>query len=164
MRNDRLFLFLLIPAALTSCKTYELTKYKPAELDKVTDIGKYKVFIQTPKSTFEVKKPSVTKTGVAGDVSQVKDEATREEIKNPKSQGELKKHKDDMNFFTKTEIADSAKSVNLKRTDITEYSLVVSHAGVNWNKIGEGVAGGLGVAVGLAALGGVIYWLTLNPW
>lgn len=164
MRNSRLFLFLIIPVALTSCKTYELTRYKPADLDKIKDISKYKVYIQTPKNTFEVSKPTLTKTGVTGDVSAVKDQAAREEIKNPKTQGDLKKHKNDMNFFTKTEIADTVKSANLKRADINEYSLVVVHSGANWKKVGEDIAGGLGVAVGLAALGGVVYWMTLNPW
>ncbi len=69
-----------------------------------------------------------------------------------------------MNFFTKTEIADSVASVNLKRTDITEYSLVVTKSQINWNSIGEGIADSLGIAIGLAALGGVVYWMSLNPW
>jgi hypothetical protein len=135
--------------------------YKNGAVDKL-DAKKYKVYIHTAKNLYLVTKPAISPTGVTGDISQVKDQAEAEEIRNPSTPGLVKKHKHDLNIFTRTQIADSVSNVTVKKGDIYEYSLTISHSKVNWDKIGEVVGGIFGITVGLALVGALVYWFTLT--
>lgn len=151
-------LFLVVLVGFTSCKTYELTTFKGAELDKMGDLSKSKVYLHAPKVTFQVTQPAVSATGLTGGLEHITDRTQLADMNDPKL---TKKHKHDINVFTKTEISDSTAAVTLKKSEITEYNMVVVHTHGN---VWEGIADGLGIAVSLAAVGAVVYWFTLNPW
>ncbi len=135
--------------------------YKDGAVDKL-DAKKYKVYIHTAKNLYLVTKPAISTTGVTGDISRVKDQAEAEEIRNPTTPSLVKKHRQDLNIFTRTQIADTASNVTVRKGDIYEYSLTIGHSKVSWDKIGEVVGGIFGVAVGLALLGALVYWFTLT--
>jgi hypothetical protein len=158
MRFRTALLFFTILVGLASCKTYEVTSFKAGELSKIADISKYQVYLHAPKVTFQVIKPALSAGGLSGGLTHITDQAQIADLNDPK---EAKKNKHNLNVFTKTEIADSTAAVALKKTEITEYNIVVVHSKVD---VWEGIADGLGLAVSLAAVGAVVYWFTLNPW
>lgn len=162
MKTGASLVFLITLISFTSCKTYEVKHYKGVELDKAGNISKYNVYVHAPKNSFAVKKPSASQTGITGETTLLKDKKEVEEIKNPSTPDLVKKHRHDLNLVTKTDIADSTHTLSLKKTDISEYTLTITHS--SWGSIGEGIADGLGIALSLAALGAVVYWFTLNPW
>ena len=136
-------------------------RYKGTELGKVKDVNKYKVYVHAQKNTFMFTKPSFASEGVTGDIVIIKDHVQAEEIKNPSTPSLLKKHKQDLNLFTKADNADSANNITLKKSEISEYSLVLVHSRINWGKIGNGIADVIGVAVCIGAIGALVYWFTL---
>jgi hypothetical protein len=158
MRCRTALLFMVVLIGFASCKTYELTTFKGAELDKAGDISKSKVYLHAPKHTFRVTQPAISATGLTGGLEHITDQAQLADLNNAQL---TKKHKHDINVFTKTEIADSTAAVALKKSEIAEYNMVVVHSHGN---VWEDIADGLGIAVSLAAVGAVVYWFTLNPW
>jgi len=159
MNTKTVVFFTITLFAFTSCKTYEVMRYKSTELGKIKDVGTYKVYVHSQKNVYSVAKPSLAADGITGDITPVTDVKAAEDIKNP---GNLKKHSHDLNLFTKTTIPDTASGMfTFKKNDITEYSLVLSHSHVNWGKIGDIVADVFGTAACLAVLGALVYWFTL---
>ena len=150
-------LFLITVSALTSCKSYELMHYKGSELDKVGKISDYTVYVHDKGKTFKVDNPSASSAGVTGGLTQITDPEKVKEIRSASTPGEIRKHKHDLNLFTKTEIGDSAKTVMLKRDEITDVSVTVSKSNVKWKDIGNGVATVLVCAVCIASLAGIVY-------
>ncbi len=154
-------LVLLLAVAFTGCKTYDVMHYKGPELDKEKNLDKYTVYLHAKEHVFAVSKPALDKTAFTGGLSLVSDPKLVEEINNPATRKQLKKHAKDINIYTKKELADSLATINLPKGDITEYSRVIVHAGVN---VGNIVGDVLGTAAAAAVLGAFIYWVSLSPW
>src|ERR1700722_19657352 len=117
MHIKKTILFLSILLAFSSCKTYQVMHYKDGGVEKL-DAKNYKVYIHTAKNLYLVTKPAISPTGITGDISEVKDQAEAEEIKNPTSPSLIKKHRHDLNIFTRTQIADSVSNITVKKGDI----------------------------------------------
>ncbi len=145
---------------LASCNSYELMHYQGSGLDKVEDAEKHKIYITAQKKVFKVAKPSITTSGISGDVVLIKDEKEAEEIRTPATPAQLKKHKHDLNIVTETKVPDSAANISLPKGQIKSYNLVVAHSKINWKKIGDIIAAVLGIAVCLALIGALIYWIS----
>jgi hypothetical protein len=160
MRSTKTIFLLITLLAFTSCKTYEVKHFKGGEIDKSLDVTKDKVYIHAQKGLYKVTQPSISKDGVAGDITPVKDPKEAEEIRDPGTPHLMKKHRHDLNIFTKTEITDSTKNVTLKKNDITEYSVVITHSNVKWDKVGDIVKDVLGVAVCIVVMGALVYWFS----
>lgn len=158
--NNIIRTILLIAIAvttLTSCATFEVMHYKNNELDKVGSISDYKVYLHNKGSIYQMDKPSMGKDGITGTLSPVTDPDKAKEIRNPSTPGEIKRHKHDLNLFTKIALKDSTRTVTIKKADITDVSVTVSKSKVNWNDIGNGVATTLVIALCIASLAGLIY-------
>ena len=162
MRAKTAIFLLIASLAFTSCKTYEVVHYKSSDLDKLGKVSKYTVYIHAPKNTFIVTKPLISPTGVTGDISPIKDASAAAEIRNPGTPGLIKKHRHDLNVFTKTAIADTTVKVNLKKNEVSEYTLTVAHSKVHWDKIGEVVAGIFGLAISASLVALLVYWFTFT--
>jgi hypothetical protein len=160
MRIKTTIFFLFALLAFSSCKTYEVKHFKDGSVDKV-DLKKYKVYLHDKKNIYLVAKPAISPAGITGDITRVKDNAEADEIRNPSTPGLIKKHRHDLVLLTKTEVADSTVTISLKKGDIVEYNLTISHSKVNWDKIGEAIGGVLGVAVCIALMSALVYWFTL---
>jgi hypothetical protein len=150
-------LLIIISSAFTSCKSYEVMHYKNNELDKVGKLTDYTVYVHDKGKTFKMNNPSSSPAGVSGGLTQITDPDKAKEIRNPNTPGEIRKHKHDLNLFTKTDIGDSAKTVALKRDEITDVSITVSKSGINWTDIGNGVATVLVCMVCIASIAGIVY-------
>jgi hypothetical protein len=160
MRLGRTIFFFFTLAAFTSCKTYEVMHYQGSDVDKLGGAGNYKVYVHSQKNIFKITKPSISPAGVSGNAAIVTDHQEAEEIRAPGTPGLVKKHRNDLNLFTKTVIPDSAANINLKKAEITGYSLTISHSHIKWDKIGNAIALVLGVAVCIALIGALVYWFT----
>ncbi len=159
MGKYRLILSMVILCMLSSCNTYELMRYQNNGVDKVENAEKHKIYICDDKKVYKVLKPSITTSGLSGNIEPVPDPKEAQEIKSP-SPAQLKKHRRDLDILTKKSLPDSAAKIELKKNEITGYNLVVSHSKINWKKVGEVIEAVLGIAVCLALIGALIYWLT----
>ena len=118
----RAFFTLLAISGLTSCKTYTMVHYKSSELDKVGKISKYTVYIHDKSNTYKVDKPVLTPVGIKdNELVKITDPETITEIKNPSTPALVKRHRHDLNLYTKVIVADSNEVV-LKKTDITDVT------------------------------------------
>ncbi|MGP8214900.1 MAG: hypothetical protein ACLQQ4_04990 [Bacteroidia bacterium] len=146
-------LFLVSIFVFTSCKTYQVTHYKSNDIGKIGKIESYTVYIHSKNGTFKVDKPSLTTSGVNGELTRITDQSKVEEIRNPVTRTQLKRHRHDLNLYTKTEIIDSSFSV-LKKQDINDISITISKSPVN---IGD-IAGAVLVSgLGIAMIAGIVY-------
>lgn len=162
MRFKTTLFILFLAFAFTSCKTYELMRYKGGEIDKkVEHVDNYDVYVQASNGTYKVNKPIYSPAGLKGQYVPVHDKDQAEEIKNPSTPRLLKKHKKDINFITKTAIKDTVNTTLIKKRDINEVSLVAAHSGINWKSIGEVILTVLVIAFSIGLIGLLVYWFTL---
>ena len=148
-------LLLLASSVFTACNTYELTRYKGTEIDKVGDIAKYKVYIHAKNGTYKVDKPALTPAGISGSITKLTDQATIEEITSPRKGAQEKRHKHDLNLFTKVAVSDTA-DVILKKADITDVAHVVAKSTGLGKKIGNTVAAVVVSAIGIGLIVGIV--------
>jgi hypothetical protein len=147
-------LFFVVLVVFPSCKTLEMKHYNKSELDKVSSsIGDYNVYLHDKSNTYQVINPSVSPAGIKGGLNPIIDKATIAEIKNPRTRKQLKKHKHDLNIYSKTEIKDNSELL-VKKEDITDVSHLANKKGAS---IGEDIATGFVLGLGVLVWVGVVY-------
>jgi len=163
MRAKRILLLLIPLLGLASCHTYEVMHYKSNELSgKIKDISKYHVYINYKNKTYKVTKPTFVKYEIKGNITPVTNQAKANEIRNPATKSQMRKHKHDLNLFVQTAIKDSAVNVSVQTRDVKEATVIVSHSVINWKDIGNGIATVLVIALCVVLIGALVYWFTLG--
>ena len=149
-------LFSLIISLFSSCASLEVMHYKSKDLDRVSKtIGNYVVYVHDKSHTYQLAQPSIVANGIKGQLTPITEAQTIAEIKDPKTKKLLKKHEHDLNIYTKLEIVyDPDKDFLLKNTDITSFSYIAPSAKPS---IGEDIATGFILALGVAVIVGVVY-------
>lgn len=148
-------LFLVCLSVFTSCATLTENHYKREEFNKVSGkLDNYVVYVHDASNTYRIDKPKLTVTGIKGQVVPITDVPTIKEIKNPHTQKELRKHKHDLNLYTKTTIDQDSKETILKNVDISDIAHVNNNSKVD---IAGDIAAGVVLSLGAAILVGTVY-------
>ncbi len=148
-------LFLISLFVFPSCKSFQMMHYNRAELDKVgASIADYTVYLHDKTNTYQVVNPSISPSGVKGGLNPITDKAAIAEIKNPKTRQQFKKHKHDLNIYTKTEVKDNNSELLVKKEEITDVSHLANKKGAG---IGEDIGTGFVLGLGVLVLVGVVY-------
>jgi len=118
-------LFFITGSIFTSCKTYQVVHYKRSEIPKISDgFNDDSVYIHDQHSIYKVVKPSLALNEVKGTLVPISDSAKLAELKDLRTQKQLKTHKHDLNIYTKAEVKDLPDGGVLKKEDITDISKV----------------------------------------
>lgn len=162
MRFKAAIFILFLSLAFSSCKLYQVTHYKGADFSKVKDVNDYTVYVHYKSKSYQVDKPVISPAGVKGTFVPLTDEAKVNEIKNPATPHQLRKHKHDLNVYAKTDLKDTAATtVMLKKNDIKEITVTTVQSKINWKAIGNGILTVLVIAFCIGLIGLIIYWFTL---
>lgn len=105
------------------------------EIANFNDTTKHKIFIRDKTALYAVSKPNLSSAGVKGELNPVLNPDTVEEIKNPKTRKQLKRHQHDVVITTKTEVKNTPNAVVLKKADILDIAHITSNIDLA-NKIG----------------------------
>ncbi len=148
-------LFPILFFVFTSCGTYQIMRYDRTEIDKVrANFSDYHVYIIDSTHTYRVEKDSLAPTGIVGKLVEITDQPQIEEIKNPNTPQLLRKHKHDLDLYTKIIVKDNPKNVILKRTEVTKVVRII--AGKSKGGVGKYIEIVFVVALGSAVLYGVV--------
>ncbi len=144
-------LFFIILSVFSSCQSYEVMHYKYKDFDKVSDkLDSYNIYIHDATDTYKVDNAKVSVTGIKGVVTQLRDPAAIAEIKNPQTKKQMRKHKHDLNIYTKAELNTELNATILKNVDITTYTIMIPGKGFRFD------AATIGQLLGVAAYGTVV--------
>jgi ribosomal protein L21 len=139
-------------SVFTSCKSYRVMHYEPKELDKVgSDLSIYHVYLHDQHKTYRVENPSISQAGIKGTLDTITDPAKLTAIRNPETKKQLKKHKDDLNFYTKIEIQNVPNQIALKKENISNFTKEIVD--------GSGFDAGLYAQIILVVALGTVVWI-----
>jgi hypothetical protein len=120
--------YILLVSFFTSCSTYEVMHYKRAEFDKVSGrLDAFTVYLHDEHNTYKINNPTLSVTGIKGQLTPITDPKEVAGIKAPRTPKEFRKHKHDLGLYTKTEIDAGAgnNATVLKNIDISDVTRIV---------------------------------------